>query len=192
MEITSLLRRYNLQNTNIKIVKDENKYQDRVPQSTSADKELYKSSLGTPVVADVTLKGGTYTDNNGRTITFADIVLATVLVNVSQSKRIILTEIQGRDGTVKEYIGLDDYNVSIDGILTGPNGHYPIEEVAIIREICKAPIPIQVVSRYLQNLDIFNLVIKDFSFDQEPGGYSKQNFSLQCLSDTPVELIIIT
>lgn len=187
--ITNLVRSYNLQNTNIITAKD-NQFSNKIPQTINVDKELYKSALGTPVVADITLKGGTYTDNNGRSVTFQDIKLVTVLVNVSQSKKIVTTEIQGHDGTVKEYIGMDDFSININGIITGPNGHYPIDEVAALKDLCKAPIPIDIVSRYLQNLDIFTIVIKDFNFDQEPGGYSKQNFTLSCLSDTPVELQI--
>ncbi len=187
--VSTLLRTYNMKNVKVPIITN-NPYEDRIPKTTNVDKELYKSSLGTPVVADVTIKGNTYTDNNGRSITFKDIVLVTVLVSVSQSKNIILTDIQGADGTTKEYIGMGDYSISINGILTGGNGHYPTDEVAALKEVCKAPIPLVVVSRYLQNLDIYNIVIKDYDFEQTAGGYSQQNFSLNCLSDVPVEILI--
>lgn len=187
--VSSLIRQFNLSNTRV-VVKNDNQYAGRIPAATPRDQKLYESILGTPVITDLTIKGGTYTDENGRLVTFQDIILVTVLITVSQSKRIIITDIQGRDGSVKEYIGMDDYQVTINGILTGGNGRYPIEDVSILKEICKAPISLQVISRHLQNLDIFNIVIKDFVFDQEPGGYSQQVFSLFCLSDIPVELLI--
>lgn len=188
--ITGLIRAYNLQNARVLVDTPDNPYIGKVDQTNLADPELYKSALGTPIVTDVTLKGATYTNQAGQKITFDDVVLQTVLVNVSQGKRIITTEIQGRDGTVKEYIGMDDYQVAINGIITGPNGHFPIDEVNALHQLCKAPIPIVVISRYLQNLDIFNLVIKDFAYDQEAGGYSKQNFSINAMSDVPIELQI--
>jgi hypothetical protein len=187
--VTQLLRAYNMPRTTP--VVSDNPYDGRVDFGEPADPALYLSPLGTPVVADITFIGGSYTnEETGRVVTFSDVKLATVLVNVSQPKRIERTEIPGRDGTVKEYIGMDDYQVTVNGIITGPNGVYPTAEVAQLHEMCKAPISIPVVSRYLQNLGIFNLVIMDFAFDQEPGGYSKQNFTLNCISDKPVELII--
>lgn len=198
--ITNLVRAYGLGEGKYLILKDgirgaapntnSNPYDKKIPDANPKDAALYMSSLGTNVVADVTLKGATYTDNNGRSITIDDLQLVTVLVNVTQSKKIITTEIQGRDGTVKEYIGMDDFNISINGILTGTNGAFPIDEFLLLKDLCRAPIALDVVSYYLQNLDIHSLVIKDFNFDQEAGGISKQNFTLTCLSDVPVELQI--
>jgi hypothetical protein len=187
--ISNLVRAYNLNGIKYSVVKD-NPYEDKIPAAATKDVALYMSTLGTPVIADITLKGSTYTNNDGKQITTQDLTLVTVLVNVSQSKKIITTEIQGHDGTVKEYIGMDDYSIGINGILTGNNGQFPINDFLLLKELCKAPVALVVVSRYLQNLDIYNLVIKDFNFDQEAGGVSKQNFTLSCISDVPVELQI--
>lgn len=188
--ITGLIRAFNLQNVQVQGL-PKNPYADKISQQNDSDPTLYLSEMGTPVLTDLTLQGGSYTTQRGQKISFEDVVLQTVLVNVSQPKRIVTTEIQGRDGTVKEYIGMDDYQVTINGIITGPNGHFPIDEVNALHQICKAPIPIAVISRYLHNLDIFTLVIKDFSYEQQPGAYSLQAFTIECMSDVPVELQII-
>ncbi|KAA2242800.1 hypothetical protein F0L74_09740 [Chitinophaga agrisoli] len=116
--------------------------------------------------------------------------MQTVLVTVAQSKKIIVTDIQGRDGTVKEYIGMGDYEVTINGIITGSNQHYPIDETHALKQMLDAPVPLVAVSWYLQNLDVYNLVVRDYAFAQEPGGYSRQLFTINCLSDTPIELLI--
>ena len=177
--------------TDTPVIKNDNPYVGKIPQGVDPDPAMYLSALGTPVVADIVFEGGTYTDDEtGRQITFQSVTLATVLVAISQPKRIIRTEIQGRDGSVKEYIGMDDYQISIQGVITGTNGTYPHLEVAELHKVLKAPITIPVVSAYLQLFDIFNLVVVDFSFDQEPGGYSKQNFIINAISDKPVELLI--
>lgn len=187
--VSQLLRAFNMPRTTPVI--SDNPYDGRVPQGSVADPALYLSPLGTPVVADITFLGGSYTnEETGRIVTFDDVKLATILINVSQPKRIERTEIPGRDGTVKEYIGLDDFQITVNGIITGDNGVYPAAEVSALHAMCRAPISIPVVSRYLQNLGIFNIMIMDYNFDQEPGGYSKQNFTLNCISDKPVELII--
>lgn len=186
----AFLRKMNVP-TSTPVIKNDNPYIGRIPEGVLPDPAMYMSSLGTPVVADIVFQGGTYTDDQtGKQITFDEITLATVLVTVSQPKRVIRTEIQGRNGSVKEYIGMDDYQVTINGIITGTNGTFPFQEVAALHNVLKAPITLPVVSAYLQLFDIFNLVIIDFSFDQEPGGYSKQSFVINAISDAPVELII--
>jgi Domain of unknown function (DUF6046)/Phage integrase SAM-like domain len=129
---------------------------------------------------------GAYTDNKNKLVRFNDIKLVNVLINVSQRKNIDETEIHGMDGTIKEYIGMGDYELSIVGSLDGPNGHYPIDQVNALQQLCKAACAVDVVSRYLQNLDIHSIVIKEFAYDQEPGGYSSQKFSMEAISDVPI------
>lgn len=190
-KISSLIRAFNLENTTVLVDTPPNPYDGKINQTTSVDPALYKSALGTPVVTNVILRGGSYKiAATGQQITFNDITLDTVLMTVSQAKKIVTTEIQGYDGTVKEYIGMDDYQVTINGIIAGLNGQYPQDVVNALHQLAKAPIAIKVTSRYLQNLDINMLVIKDFSYDQEAGGYSKQNFTLSCMSDMPLILQI--
>lgn len=187
--VTQLIRTYNLQNVRT-IRATPNEYEGKISQLTEKDKVLYKSSLGTPVFTDLTFEEVRYELPDGTIRRVPTIVLQTVLITVSQSKNIISTQIQGRDGTVKEYIGMGDYEVTINGIITGANQHYPIDVVYSLKQMLDAPVALQAVSWYLQNLDIYNLVVKDYAFDQEPGGYSKQNFTINCLSDLPIELLI--
>ncbi|HEV8505450.1 MAG TPA: DUF6046 domain-containing protein [Chitinophagaceae bacterium] len=170
---------------------DQNQFLGRISQDVTRDRVLYQSPLGTPVYTDLTFKGANIQDPNGKTFSFQDVKLATVLIAVTQTKVVERTRVQGRDGTVKEYFGMDDYQVQITGILTGKNGSYPYDLVKALKNVCDVPAPVEVVSDYLRQFGIFNLVIENSSFDQEPGGYSKQNFSLQCVSDMPVELEII-
>jgi Domain of unknown function (DUF6046) len=63
-------------------------------------------------------------------------------------------------------------------------------DVIAFHQIVKAAVPVEVVSRQLQNLDIHSIVIKAFDYDQEAGGYSKQNFTIQAISDVPVMLLM--
>lgn len=189
-DANALIRKYNLQNVPVQ-ADSANPYIGKISPSNSKDAPLYRSSLGTPVITDITFKGGTYVDYNNRSVNFDDVTLVTVLLQVSQPNKIIKTEIQGRDGTVKEYIGKDDYSVTVNGIITGTNGAYPYSEVRALKNMLNAPIAIEVVSRYLQNLDIYNLVVEDWAFEQDAGGYSYQGFTINCISDDPVEFKII-
>lgn len=189
--VSQVLRAYNMPRTTP--VFNKNPYDSRVPEGELPDPAMYLSALGTPVVADITFMGGSYTsEETGRVINYSEVVLSTVILTVGRPKRIIKTEIVGGpDGTIKEYINMDDFQVTINGVINGANGVYPFQEVAALHAICEAPVTIPVVSAYLQNFKIFNLVIDSYSMDQEQGGYSKQNFTLTCLSDKPVELVIL-
>jgi hypothetical protein len=88
--------------------------------------------LGTPVFSDITFgdkinpANNQWTDNNGKLQSFEPMTFYTVLLSVSRAKKIVKTEIQGRNGTVKEYIGDDDAAVEITGMICGTNGHYPL------------------------------------------------------------------
>ena len=197
-----LVREFNMQNVKIidarppfvilqkTIQNTDNQFDSKINKSVSIDKELYKSSLGTAVLTDIQFTGNTWKDNYGNTQTFKTLKFDTILVNVNQSKNIVTTDIQGRNGTVKEYIGLGDYSVSISGVITGKNGHYPIDEVKDLKRMLDANIAINVVSWYLQNLDISSLVIKDYEISQDLGGYSYQRFTITALSDSPQEIAI--
>jgi hypothetical protein len=168
-----------------------NDFTGKINQTVTADKPLYTSDLGTPVMAVISFDSVTYTDTKGKVKTTPDQYYDTVLLTVSQAKKIITTEIQGRDGTVKEYIGLDDYAVQIDGIIVGKNGSYPGDAVAALKQLLDAPVAIPVVCKYLNDLGIQSLVIKDYTIAQEAGGYSKQAFTIDALSEIPVELQIL-
>jgi len=133
---------------------------------------------------------GSYEDSNGNTISFQQLAYKTALVSVGQAKKIIKTEMQGRDGTVKEYIGLDDYSITVTGIITGENGIQPTDEVIALKNMLDAPIKIDVVCPYLQTLGIYSLVVESYELPQFEGGISYQNFTIQFSSDIPTELRI--
>jgi methionyl-tRNA formyltransferase len=156
-------------------------------------KELYKSPLGTPVYADITFKAVTYTAPDGKVYNTEKQTYITVLISVTIPKIIIKTQIQGSDGSIKEYIGQDDAQVSINGVITGSNGEYPSEDVAKLNNMIQARVPIPVVCEFLNSnsMGIYNLVIESASLPQEAGRISQQAFTLNCISDTPTEIDFI-
>lgn len=163
-----------------------------IDQTDDLDQELYRSALGTPVYTNIEFSAGEYETNTpGVFKQFGPMRFEAVLLTVSQAKKIIKTEIQGRDGTVKEYIGMDDYAVGINGIITGGNGHYPIGDTASLKKILDAPIALNVASTYLQNLGITTVVVESYTLEQKEGGYSYQTFSISCISDAPQELKLL-
>lgn len=188
--INQLIRVYNIGIAQPLAIRD-NPYDGKIDQTIDRDPELYKSALGTPVVIDLTFKSVTYTDfNKNRQVTTDELTLVTVLCTVSRPSIIVKTQINQRNGTVKEYITKDDFQVTINGIIVGTNGRYPEEEVLALRRIADAPVPIPVVSRFLNGMEIYNLVFEDCPMPQTAGGISKQDFTINAISDEPLELQI--
>lgn len=152
------------------------------------NRNLGKSYLGSVVLSDLRLQDK---------VTKAEIVVETALFNVTQAKVIIKTDIQGRDGTVKEYISLGDYKISIKGVILGNHGVYPDDTKTINKttvseliNMCLINKSLTVNSWYLRQFNIFDIVIESFTLGQLEGEYSSQTFEIEALSDTPFELII--
>lgn len=150
------------------------------------------SALGTPVISNLSIKPGSYTDIYGNIIYYPDVFsnsisknfeIDTVLFNINQSRNIVKTPIQGLDGTVKEYISDGDYIINIKGIIQGANGIYPFDDVNNFISICQAKCALNIVSDYLMSLGISNIVIESYSLPQDMGSQSQQVFELNCLSD---------
>lgn len=163
---------------------------DVPPLSTTNEKFI--SKLGTVVYSNVIFNAGVILDENGVKDYWNDFRIDDVLLTVSQSKKIITTEIQGRDGTVKEYIGLDDFQIQITGRLNGTYNVNPKDLTRQLKTILSAGQPLEITSWYLQNLDITDIVVKDFNFGQTEGEYSTQYFTINALSDKRFEAKIIS
>lgn len=160
------------------------------------------SYLGTPVFANLVFIPGSYVDNKGNEVSYGEILkndetaenfqVNTVLIDVSQSKQIIKTNIQGVAGTVKEYISKGDYQITIRGALVSESAQrYPQEQVQQLREYLEVEAAVGVASRFLN--DIFNvdeIVVEGFRFPQQEGYQNVQLFEITAISDEPVELSV--
>lgn len=182
-----LARQFALQNVTIVQPK---KSDFQIPQNSDnpPDPQLYLSTLGTKVLVDLTFHGQTYQNELGLTFSFPDITLETVLLSINQTKNIVKTAIQGRKGTVKEYIGMGDYTLSINAIITGANGSYPKSDVQDMIIMAQCPNAITVTSWYLNMFTINSIVIDSYDINQDEGGYSRQPISLTASSDEQANL----
>ena len=141
-------------------------------------------SLKNPVFGTVEFLPRTYPDADGNVLSTPDLVLETVFVSISQSKNIVTTAIEGRNGTIKEFVSKGDFIINISGQLVGKNGIRPKEEINALREICAANIELSVINTALKEWGIEYLVITGFDIPQNPGGWSVQPFNINAISDT--------
>lgn len=173
-------------------------FQAREIRREEADVQSY---LGTPVFSQLQVQGGQFfelEDIEGENpIEFEGIVMQTVLMDVSMSKNIVKTAIQGRDGTVKEYVSQGDFVISIQGNIIGlTKGNtiegigqvYPVVDTKRLIDICKVPDAIEITSEFLQMFGINRMVITDYKFAEKEGFRNMQPFQITALSDTPINL----
>ena len=160
-------------------------------------KHAGKSSLGTLILSSFYFSNGIKqfdvyvedTNGNGQTIPVTTVLqestkVDTCLFEVNKTKEIVKTKIVGRNGTVKEYIGDSDYNITIKGVIVGKNGIYPTNDVEGLIIYLKEKSQLKIVCPYLNEMfDIKNVVVESYSFEQVEGGFSYQPFTINLSSD---------
>jgi hypothetical protein len=159
-------------------------------------------SNGQPVFQQLEFTGQTYIDLKGNPVTIPTILFQTVLINLDMNKNIEESSISGRDtGKVKESISMDDWTLEIRAIITkdapvdgagkgNPNGAYPYGNMRAIWKLLKSGISIPVVSTYLNQFDIFWIVIKSANMQQVEGEISMQRLVINAVSDNPLVINI--
>jgi hypothetical protein len=127
---------------------------------------------------------------------WARLSLLDPIVEIGRQKNILMTDLQGGDGSVKEFISKGDYAVTIRGILAsdpmdGQHARrYPTREVQALQEIIELDEDIPVSGRLFKLFGIKNLVIRDHSWPPLPGFTNLQAYELRCVSDKPIELVL--
>lgn len=174
------------------------------------EQEESTSYLGTPIFDAFAFGGGSfyalddikkenpipYPDEKG-----ADgfgLTIPAAILEVSQSKNIITTAMQGRNGTIKEFISDGDFIITLTGIITGRDEEgeiknignvYPFDDVQKLATICKVPDSVRVFSSFLTGVfGISNVVITDYNIPQREASRDMQPFQINMLSDVPIEL----
>lgn len=112
---------------------------------------------------------------------------------VSVSGKNVITKKQvskGRvRGTIKERWTQDDYEISIEGILTDFDGKaYPTEDVKKLREFCEKA-SVEVSSPLFEIFSIDRMVIESYSFPFTSGP-ANQAYSISAVSDDIYRLLL--
>lgn len=160
------------------------------------------SYLGTPVFDQIIIAEGQYFEladtNKTNPIPYDTMILQTVLLEVVQTKNIVTTSLQGRNGTVKEFVSDGDFVITMTGVVTGEldtqgnlqniGNVYPEVDVKKLIEICKVPDALTVTSTFLQLFGINEVVITAYNINQLEASRDMQPFQVSMLSDVPIEL----
>jgi hypothetical protein len=158
------------------------------------DSPIATSYLGTPIYAQLEFSTEGIESEIGSPNALnpsegaRNLILETVLITVIQSKNIIKTAIQGRNGTVKEYISDGDFQINIIGSIVSPFALvYPKDEVDLLIRYCKVNREIGVICEFLGQFGIEYVVIENYTVSEKLGSRNEVPFELTCYSDEPIE-----
>jgi hypothetical protein len=146
-----------------------------------------ETALGSPLWAK---------DSRGRyyfmPVKLGGLELYPALVSFTGKKNIIETPLIGYEGSVKELINIDSYEISIRGFVIDDNNSFPDEKIMKLQELWKKneslSLECALTDIFLQEDD--KVIIKGLRFPEMKGSEHIQAYEIECLSDQYFELII--
>ena len=118
-----------------------------------------------------------------------DLLLEDAIVEISRAKNVVMTAVQGRDYTVKEYINAGDFSLKISGTLAGNGYSYPKEAMRKLHRYLAFNGSLKVVHELLNDLGIYEIVITDYALPKSPF-INIQPYQISAVSEEPAELIL--
>jgi hypothetical protein len=147
---------------------------------------LYKSPLGTPVYSDFNVIAGSYSVN-GHTVSYNAINLPDALFVVKKRKRIKSTGISGATSDLLEYNGAESAHISCTVRIYGSDIKYPLADVNNFYQMLQSNEPIQTSSWYLNQVEIYYVVITDYEISQQTGNISDQQVKFNMRQVNPTQ-----
>ena len=115
------------------------------------------------------------------------------VISVTGQKTIVETPLIGRQGTVKELITLNDYSISLAGVLVGDD--YPADQVKAITELYKRSESLEIVSALTdcilgqKNVNSpHTVVITGITWPEVGAVENMQGFKMSLKTDRPFNL----
>lgn len=156
------------------------------------------SWMGTPVVGSFSLmagKYGTYRHGQLDNVEMPDFVMPYAsLVTFSRAMNMTQTKILGASGSVKEIYGLDDWEITVQGIcitdserVSCKTAEEQVEELVRWRNVTDT---INVSGQLFTKKDIYAICIKNLTISPQQGKPGAIPFTIEAVSDNPIELIL--
>ncbi|MEG0456149.1 MAG: DUF6046 domain-containing protein, partial [Bacteroides sp.] len=174
-------------------------YQLIKEQQAVAEKKSYTDSIVGRVVADyleltISGEGNYFNSKSGKVepnsnyglVEFVDLQ---PVVQVSSKNNILMTEVQGRDYTRKEFVSGGDLEISINGKITSKYPDvYPEAEVSKFLKLMQFRGVIECDNTILRQFNIDKLIILNYSFSATDCR-NVQPYTLSCVAVEPSESI---
>ncbi len=155
-------------------------------QVLPTNKELAKvSAMGTPVWDFIDLRPS-YINETGEQFEGYSFPLETTIEAI-RPKKIVETDIFGRDGMVEELISLDDWQLTIRGLIINyESTDYPEEQVKELQRVCELKTSLlECEGTFLTMLDIRHISIHKLTLTPSLGYSNIQAFEIDAKSKIP-------
>lgn len=147
-----------------------------------------KTWMGTPVVMPVSFgKVARETVQNGKRVNliFPGWELPpTTVMRFNRSKRIETTAMVGSDATVKEFIGWNDWQITVEGVIlptTRGNCSYDSEGLSFLKILDEIDTSVPIYSPICEMLSIYDVIVERIELEKMTG--NSQPFVLSLISD---------
>ena len=112
-----------------------------------------------------------------------NIKLECVIFEITQNKRVILTDVNGMDGAVVEFISNQNFQVNMQVLIGGTKQGYPLQAVFELQQWLDQPASFDTDNALMNKLGITDLVCTGYSVTPSPGFENIQRFDINCVSD---------
>lgn len=148
------------------------------------DTPEFQSRLGTAVYSFVRFEAGSYTQLDGLQVDYPEVTMTSVILTAQQTKNIVKTDIQGRNGSIKEYISDSDFMVSIDGAIVSDTARFPEDQLNALKQALESPEPLTVTCPFLQSMNLPDtFVVESYTIRERVGTRNVLDISISLLSD---------
>lgn len=140
-----------------------------------------QSVFDTPIFESIAIKSPV----DGELFYFED----APVISVGRRKKVVRSSVTNLPGSVKEYINNDDHVIKVKGVLVNHEGYdQPFDKMEALNAILDPGVALEVESKLLQSLNIFNVVVKSYKMDASDAYSNVQKYEFECWSDSPIEL----
>lgn len=129
-------------------------------------------------------------------VTLGGVELPFPVLRLQARKKLIETEMVEVGASAIEYIGIDNYFISIRGLILGNGRNFPEDKVQELRDLFVRNEPLSLrnavtdiflITKERKGFDY--VVIKDFDFPPAPGVKNVRGYEINMISHTPFSLI---
>lgn len=161
-------------------------------ETETADEYDRLSQFGTPLMGTFHIEAYTYQkyDVNNKLVdfTFDDFEFPVAsIVAFSRKKNTVITPTLGGKGSVKEIMGLDDWQISIKGLIVKDESRVKYttvkeqqKQLDIINEIAGS---LRITGKIFEEREIHHIVISELKYTQIQGNPNLIQYEIEALSD---------
>jgi hypothetical protein len=145
--------------------------------------------LGVPLREAVIFGPLVYKDRNGQDVNLPKINIGDAMVTIGLSNTLVRTLPVSGSNTVQEFIANDDYAVTIDLHLWEDLVNRPYDQVTLVNNYLRAPVPIPVISKWFETFNIFYIIAEGAQFAMVEGSVSQVPVSINGYSSRNVDIL---